>query len=189
LKLLTTSRPSDLSVGPTPWGFFPFDDTARASPVWSELPTSPRFRSQVFPTSQRFPGRLEFRGLVSSRCRPWGSPFRVFPSEESRAPLEAAFPCSLVVIHRRAGRRLPGLVTAGFADSHAFTQLPGSPDDYGLPFHAPKRASRSPWTQATELTRSASFTHFEALILLRVRSRRPELPQTNGRSSPGLPPL
>jgi hypothetical protein len=53
------------------------------------------------------------------------------------------------------------------------------PDDYGLPFHAPKHASRSPWTQATELARSASFTHFEALILLRDRPHRPGLPQAN----------
>jgi hypothetical protein len=41
-----------------------------------------------------------------------------------------------------------------------------SPDDYGLPFHAPKHASRSPWIRATEPVRSASFIHFEALILL-----------------------
>jgi hypothetical protein len=52
-------------------------------------------------------------------------------------------------------------------------------DDYGLPFHAPKHASRLPWTQATELARSASFTHFEALILLRVRSHRPGSPRTD----------
>jgi len=187
LKLLTTSRPSDPSAGPTPWSSIPFDDIPRASPVWSELPTSPRFRSQAFSTSQRFPGKLEFRGLVSSRYRPWGSPFRVFPSEESRAPLEAPLlPCG----HPPAcWTPSPGSFTAGFTDSRAFTRSPGSPDDYRLPFHAPRRASRSPRTQATELARSASFTHSEALILLRVRSRRPELPQTNGRSSPGFLPL
>jgi len=65
-------------------------------------------------------------------------------------------------------------------------QLPGSPDDYGLPFHAPRCASRSPWIQAAEPLRSASFTRFEALILPRVRSRRPELPRVAGRSSPGF---
>jgi hypothetical protein len=51
--------------------------------------------------------------------------------------------------------------------------------DYGLPFHAPKHASRLSWVQTTELVRSASFTHFEALILLRVRSHQPELPRTD----------
>jgi hypothetical protein len=35
-----------------------------------------RFRSQVFTTSQRFPGKPGLRGLVSCRSRPWGSPFR-----------------------------------------------------------------------------------------------------------------
>ena len=186
LKLLTTSRPSDLSAGPTPWGFVPFDDVALASPVWSGIPTPLRFRSQVLSTSQRFPGRPEFRGLLSSRCRPWVSPFRVFPSQESRAPLEAALlPCG----HPPAcWTPPPGSFTVGFPDAHAFARLPGSPDDYRLPFHAPKHASRSPWTQATVIDRSASFTHFEALILLRVRSRQPGLPQTDGRSSPGLLP-
>jgi hypothetical protein len=51
--------------------------------------------------------------------------------------------------------------------------------DYGLPFHAPKHASRPPWVQTTELARSASFTHFEALILLRVRSHSPGSPRAN----------
>ena len=32
---------------------------------------------------------------------------------------------------------LSSLITAGFLDSHAFTRLPDSPDDYELPFHAP----------------------------------------------------
>jgi len=64
--------------------------------------------------------------------------------------------------------------------------LPDSPDDYGLPFSAPRRASRSPRGRAAEPPRSASFTRFEALILLRVRSRRRESPRAAGRSSPGL---
>jgi hypothetical protein len=55
----------------------------------------PRFRSQAFSTSQRFPSRPKLRGLVSCRNRSWDSPFRVFPSQESRAPLEVALlPCS-----------------------------------------------------------------------------------------------
>jgi len=50
-------------------------------------------------------------------------------------------------------------------------------------------ASRSLRARATEPNRSARFTHFEALILSRVRSRQPELPRTSGRSSLGLLPL
>jgi len=84
-----TRRPDQL-----PWGSVPFNGIPRASPMWSRLPRPPRFRSQVFSTSQRFPSRPEFRGLVSCRNRSWDSPFRVFPSQESRAPLEAALlPC------------------------------------------------------------------------------------------------
>lgn len=39
-----------------------------------------------------------------------------------------------------------GLVVASFTDFHAFTQLPGSPADYELPFHEPKLAFRLLWT-------------------------------------------
>jgi len=31
-------------------------------------------------------------------------------------------------------RTIKGLITARFTDSHAFTQSPGSPDNYELPF-------------------------------------------------------
>jgi len=31
-------------------------------------------------------------------------------------------------------RTIKGLIAASFTDSHAFTQLPGSPDTYELPF-------------------------------------------------------
>jgi hypothetical protein len=51
------------------------------------------------------------------------------------------------------------------------TQLPGSPSDYGLPFHEPKPASRSSWAHAAEPIHSASFTDFEASLPLRIRSR------------------
>lgn len=50
-------------------------------------------------------------------------------------------------------------------------------------------ASRSLRARATEPNRSARFTHFEALILSRVRSRQLELPRASGRSSLGLQPL
>jgi hypothetical protein len=37
---------------------------------------------------------------------------------------------------------------SGFTDVHAFTRLPGSPDDYGRPFHRPRPASRLPRVRA-----------------------------------------
>jgi hypothetical protein len=40
--------------------------------------------------------------------------------------------------------------------------------------------------ERAEPSSSASFTHFEALFPLRVRSRRARLPRTDGRSSPGF---
>jgi hypothetical protein len=166
----------------------PFNDIPWTSPVRveeSSLDSVPL--SGFWLASQRFPSRSKFRGRFSCHYRSWGSPFRVFPSQESRTPLGAA--SSLAVSHQPPGRHRSSLITAGFLDAHAHTQLPDSPDDYELPFHAPRRASRSLWARATEHVHSASDTHFEALILLRVRSHRPELPRADGRSSPELLPL
>jgi hypothetical protein len=44
------------------------------APSCSDPSVSLRFRSQVFSTSQRFPGTSGLCGLVSCRCRPWGFP-------------------------------------------------------------------------------------------------------------------
>jgi len=126
-------------------------------------PDPPRFRSQAFSTSQRFPSKLEPRGLVSCHSRPWDPPFRAFPSRGSRAPLEVA--CSLAVIHRCAEARRSSPFTAGFPDVHAFTQLPGSPDDYGLPFGELESSPPGrPGLGLTDSPRSASFTCFEAFL-------------------------
>jgi hypothetical protein len=96
------SLPAVRPVGRTSsLGSTPFDGVPWTSPVWSGSSHPPRFRSQVFSTSQRFPGKSKLQGLVSCPCRPWDSSFRVFPSLESRTPLGAT--CSLAVIHRRAG--------------------------------------------------------------------------------------
>jgi hypothetical protein len=109
-----------------------------------------------------------------------------FPLTGIARPSRGRF-CSPAVIHRRAETLLPGPCHRRFRRLPRFwAQLPGSPDDFRLPFHAPRCASRSPWIQAAEPLRSASFTRLEALILPRVRSRRPKLPRVAGRSSPGF---
>jgi hypothetical protein len=54
-------------------------------------------------------------------------------------------PGFLAVIHRRAETHCSIPFTACFPDFHAFTRLPCSSDDYGLPFHALVHASWSPW--------------------------------------------
>jgi hypothetical protein len=51
--------------------------------------------------------------------------------------------------------------TAGFTDVRAFTQLPGSPTDYGLPFDEPRPASRS------SRAPSSGIASFRRLHLLR----------------------
>jgi hypothetical protein len=155
-------------------------------------PFPPRFHSQACPPCGRLPlsGFLagpSFAALFHAATVPGILPSESFP-HSSRAPLSgphAPLQLSTDVLRRCC----QDLVTAGFLDARALTRLPDSPDDYRFPFHAPRHASRSPWVQAAEPSRSASFTYFEAFILLRVRSRYRGLPHANGRSSPGFLPL
>jgi len=111
-----------------------------------DVPPSPRFRSQGFSPSQRFASRLEVTGLFHPAAVRATS-FRAFPSQGSRAPLEAA--SSPAVLHRGPGRDSQRLVARGFPDSHAHAQSPGSPTNYGLPFRALRRP-RFPFTLGAE---------------------------------------
>jgi hypothetical protein len=148
-ELLATSRLSGLSVGPTSLRF-PVPPTAfpGLAPL-GRLVTTARFRSQDSPasrptSSQRFPSRPKVRGRISDRTVLGIPPFRVFPSQQvAYASRRSLAPLRLSSGVRKCTTRV--LVTGSFPDVHAFTQLPGSPADYGLPFHAPKHASRSPW--------------------------------------------
>mgnify|MGYP003572178373 CR=1 FL=1 len=90
----------------------------------------PRFRSQAFSTSQRFPSRPKLRGLVSCHNRSWDPPFRAFPSRGSRASLEVALlPCSYPPACRSA---------LGFAVHPQFHRRPR--------FHAVAWIPRGLWT-------------------------------------------
>jgi hypothetical protein len=52
------------------------------------------------------------------------------------------------------------LITVSFLNSHAYTQLLDSPNDYELPFHEPKSASRSSWAP---FNRTVSFRQLRLL--------------------------
>jgi len=86
------------------------------------VPLSPRFHSQVFSTSQWFPGKPSFRGFISRRNRSWDLPSERSPRKNC-APLSGP-PCSLAVIHPPAVANHLCLIATGLADVHAFTQLP-----------------------------------------------------------------
>jgi hypothetical protein len=142
----------------------------------------PRFRSQVFSTSQRFPGKPEFHGLVSCRNRSWASSFRAFPSQGSRTPLEAA--SFLAVIQQRACRtRCRWIESPGFPDAHTVTgAVAWFPRGSGSPFREPKPASRSPGTT------DRGTAPFRRLHLLRSLPP-PASPFTRRRVSPPPRPL
>jgi hypothetical protein len=116
--------------------------------------------------------------------------FRVFPSQKLCTPLEATG--FLVVIHQRAWRAPPWTVRRNFHRLPLCCErLRGSCNDYERPFHRSRRNDfpNDSGPKATGSRLPASFTHFEAFHLLRVRSHRPELPRASGRYSPELLPL
>lgn len=129
-----------------------------------------RFRSRVFSTPQRFPSNPEFRGLVSCRSQFLGSSLQSLPLAKIARPSRgrlAPLPLSTDAPNRAACALSPPVSPT----PAPLAQWPGSPSNYGLPFHEPKLASRSSWAHAAEPIRSADFTDFEASLPLRIRSR------------------
>jgi hypothetical protein len=114
--------------------------TPGLAPCETDCPTPPRFRSQAFSTSQRFPGTPELRGLVSCHNRSWDPPFRAFPSQGSRTPLEAAG--FLAVIHRRAVTRWTSPFAGRFPERPRSRAVAWFPDRLWTPF--PRAEARFP---------------------------------------------
>jgi len=113
------------------------------------------------------------RGVLPSEASPRRNRA---PLSRSRAPLRLS-----TGVPRRARSRF---ITAGFTNSHTRKRsCLDSPTTMRFIF-----THRGALPCSSELVRaepscSASFTHFEALFLLQVRSRRPRLPRPDGRSS------
>jgi hypothetical protein len=164
-------------AGPTPLSF-PVPSTVsprRPLERWVVQPhlgSAPRFSQPL----SGFLAHLGFAALFRAATVPGIPPFRAFPSQKSRTPLGATLlPCRYPPTDwdaspgscRRRFRRLP----------RSSAQSPGSPDAYGLPFGTPEDMPPGPpGPRAAKPSRSASFTDFEALILLRVRSHRHRFP-------------
>jgi len=96
-------------------------------------PVPLRFRSQAFSASQRFPGTSELRGLVSCRCRPWGSPFRaLLLAGIACASRRRLLPCSSPPPYLRCDAR--DLVPRVSPTPALMTRWPGSPPGLGRRF-------------------------------------------------------
>ena len=153
------------------------------------VPGPLRFRSQVFSTSQRFPGKIELRGLVSCRYRPDFS-FRACPSQESCSPLGVT--SSPAVIDQRAEPHLPGLSPAV---SPTATPKRSSKDPRLAMGHLSAGARTHPLPGFPE-PRQTDSTLFRQLRLLRSLTppvspfRTDKVIHPGGRrNSPGLSPL
>jgi len=176
-RAFTSSR---LSVAhapePTSSRFFaPTTTSPGLAPCAAVRPPPPRFRSQVFTTSQRFTSTPGLRGLVSCRSRPGVPPAEPSP-RRGRAPIPgplASLQFSAAVPEARCDELLP----PGFTDSHALAWSHGSPPELGrrfrpdasdLPRHLEPTAPGPP--------RSGDSVCFEALIPPRARSHERRLP-------------
>jgi len=91
------------------------------APCEQEESPPTRFRSRVFSTPQRFLASSNFAALFRAATVPGFSFSRGFPSQRSRAPLEAA--SSLVVRYRCARLHPPGLIASGFLRRRRFRAL------------------------------------------------------------------
>jgi hypothetical protein len=182
----TTSRPPGFAPGPTSLRFLIPSTASLGLAPWLKraVPSSLRLRSQVFSTSQRF-----LHVQTSRPCFVPQAVREIHPPEcsphRNRAPLSRPHaPLQLSTgVPERTSRRL---VTAGFGRlprSHAVAWLPPAT----MSSLSPRRSATPgrPGPRSVEPSRSATFTCFEALILLRVRSRRVGLPLLDGRYSPG----
>jgi hypothetical protein len=148
-----------------------------------------RFRSHVFTTSQRFPGKPGLRGLVSCRSRPWGSPFR--------ALLLAGVACA----SRRRSASLQfstGRLSQGSSLAFSLRVSPTPapldavawfPTGARTPFPPRKRGFLGALTLLAHLgVTTTGFGCFEALIPPRSRTAGVAEATFRGRCSPGLRP-
>lgn len=118
----------------------PFNDTTWTSPVRrASCPTSLRFRSQAFSTSQRFPSKSRLRGLVSCPNRSWASPLESFPHRDRELLSEPLAPLQLSTDLRKRTPRDLSRPVSPTSTSHYRTRQPGSPGRYELPFHGRNR--------------------------------------------------
>jgi hypothetical protein len=127
--ILPAARPS--RSGPAPTRFFlrPFDDVTRTSPmmqrsVRSRCGSAHRFSQPL----SGFLAQSELRGLVSCRCRPWGSPFRALPlAGIACASRRRLLPCSSPPPYLRCDA--PDLVLRVSPTPALVTRWPGFPPE------------------------------------------------------------
>jgi hypothetical protein len=157
------------------------------APSGAGRPFPLRFRSQAFSTSQRFPSKLEFHGLVSCRNRSWVTS----PSELS--PRRDRVPLSRPLAPPQLSTAVPGRTparpfAARFPDSHARGAVAWFPRRLWVPF---PRVARTRFPVALSRT---GIDRFRQLHLPRsfappanpfASSRRTG---NGGRCSPGLVP-
>jgi hypothetical protein len=192
-------RPGRMAPGPASSRFSaPTTTSLGPAPIAVVRPGPPRFRSQVFSTSQRFPGTSELGDLVSCRRRPWGSPFRaLLLAGIACASRRRLLPCSSPPSYLRCGARdlvlrvspTAALVRRGGLVSPRSSDTVSAARFRTLSRTGLQRLPRRPGPHAPESPRSGGFGCFEALLLPRVRAHGAPLSRTHrGRCSPGLCP-
>jgi hypothetical protein len=134
---------------------------------------------RVLSPSQRVPGTSELRGLVSCRCRPWGSPFRaLILAGIACASRRRMLPCSSPPPYLRCDAC--DLILRVSPTPALVARWPGHPPELGHRFHrpAPHALAHGPAaTSPTSWIPRTGVTSFRWLRLLRSFSP-PASPRT-----------
>jgi hypothetical protein len=116
-----------------------------------------------------FLASASFVALFHATASSWDPPFRVFPSQRARTPLEAA--CSLAVIHQRSETHRPTSYRPRFRRRPRFHAVAWFPRELWAPFPQTEcLLPGCPGSRTVKRTHPASFTCFGALFPLRIRS-------------------
>jgi hypothetical protein len=152
-------------------------------------PPSPQCRSRVFSTPQRFQHRSSSTALFHAATVRGLPPFRAFPSRRTRTPLKAALlPCSYPPCR---GNAPPATLSPAVSPTPTLlTQSPGSPTNYGSPFHESEGPLPGRPGSPTEGSPLPPASPASKLCSLHESVRTDSsCPEPSGRYSPGLLPL
>jgi len=130
-RCLLTARP--FGREPTPLRFVVPSTTSPArAPYGAGCHPRPGSALRLSQPLSGFQASSGFAAMFRAATVPGILPSESSPRRERCTPLGAAASLPLSTDVPKCAAR--GLVTAGFPDSHAFTQSPGSPAGYGRPF-------------------------------------------------------
>ena len=187
-RLYSTAQPVGVGKPTSPGVSTPFNGIHDQAPAPNAAGIAHPNRGSALRISHPFSGFREivFHGLVSCRNRSWTVSLLSVPSARVGSASRRLFACSLAVIHQRAKTRHSQPYHPRFQSTPAFERVSlTSPEDYELPLHRPKPASRSPWTTSSGIVSYRKLHQLRSFNpLTDPFASCPSKPEQNGRYSP-----